>query len=175
VLPKTIDEPGALGTLGPDSAPARVRPCRCENMGAAKNTLINEATPSRLRAADAARRPPPPFPAISPPRRGGWGAAPLGEIVPATVQRATGFHCTQASAVRLSERRVQRREDSEACSRPRCWLHLASTQQQRSTGHCLLPRGAAPLELPRFGGHGLYAASRRDFKFNFSSNSIGLT
>ncbi len=31
------------------------------------------------------------------------------------------------------------------------------------------------VELPRFGGQILYAASRSDFKFNFNSNSIGLT
>jgi hypothetical protein len=34
---------------------------------------------------------------------------------------------------------------------------------------------AVGVELTRFGGHVLYAASRNDFKVNFNSNSIGLT
>ncbi len=34
---------------------------------------------------------------------------------------------------------------------------------------------AKGVELPRFGGQVLYAASCSDFKFNFNSNSIGLT
>ena len=47
------------------------------------------------------------------PRWGGRGAAPHGEAVPATVQRCIVSTITQHHHARLSERRVQRRDDNE--------------------------------------------------------------
>ena len=37
------------------------------------------------------------------------------------------------------------------------------------------PPSSRRMELPRFGGQVLYAGSCSNFKFNFNSNSIGLT
>jgi hypothetical protein len=85
------------------------------------------------------------------PRRGGRGAAPHGEAAPATVQRATGLHRHPASAARLSERRVQRREDNEVCSRPAagCTCPQRNSNETRALPLPAAPRLAHPASEPR--------------------------
>jgi len=85
------------------------------------------------------------------PRRGGGAAQRRMErLGPQPMSVLLASTAPQHQHARLSERRVQRREDSEACSRPHCRLHWFSTQPARHHGHCLSPRRCAAIP-PRLG------------------------